>query len=97
MGSRLHALLDRRDAIRGVVERNAARAPRLFGSVARGDDSAGSDVDLLVDALPGCSLLDLGGIEIELGDLLGQRFDVRTIDDLHPKLRAAVLEQAIAL
>ncbi|WP_217996275.1 nucleotidyltransferase domain-containing protein, partial [Pseudomonas meliae] len=47
--------------------------PRIFGSVLRGTDLDGSDLDLLVDALPGATLLDLGDLEDELKSLLGRR------------------------
>lgn len=90
-------LLQRGNEIRAIVERNVATHPRLFGSVARGDDGPNSDIDILVDPGPQCSLLDLAEIEIELAEMLGRTVDVRTIRDLHPKMRPSVLEQAIAL
>lgn len=90
-------LLQRSAEIRAIVERNVATRPRLFGSVARGEDGPDSDIDILVDPGPRCSLLDLAEIEIELAEMLGRTVDVRTIRDLHPKLRPMVLDQAIAL
>jgi predicted nucleotidyltransferase len=54
----------------------------------------GSDIDLLVDALPGATLFDLGGLQDELESLLGVHVDVLTLGDLSPKFRAKVLAQA---
>ena len=68
--------------------------PRVFGSVLHGTDQEGSDLDLLVDALPGTTLFDLGGLQDELETLLGVQIDVRTPADLPPKFRAQVLAEA---
>lgn len=88
-------LLDmkRRD-VREAVGRFRAANPRVFGSVLHGTDSDGSDLDLLVDALPGATLFDLGGLQMELEALLGLRVDLLTPGDLPPKLRAKVLAEA---
>jgi predicted nucleotidyltransferase len=67
---------------------------RVFGSVLHGTDRSGSDLDLLVDALPGATLFDLAGLQIELESLLGVRVDLRTPGDLSLKFRAAVVAQA---
>lgn len=67
-----------RDAIRKVVESHRALNARLFGSVLHGDDSATSDLDVLVDALPGATLFDLGAIQVELEEVLGIPVDVLT-------------------
>lgn len=68
--------------------------PRVFGSVLRGDDSEQSDLDLLVDALPGATLFDLGGLQDELEQLLGVHVDVVTPRDLPIKFRSAVVAEA---
>lgn len=68
--------------------------PRIFGSVLHGTDREGSDLDLLVDALPGATLFDLGGLRDELETLLGIQVDVLTPADLPPKFRAQVLAEA---
>ena len=68
--------------------------PRIFGSVLHGTDQEGSDLDLLVDALPGATLLDLGDLQDELKSLLGIDVDLLTPGDLPPKLRAKVLAEA---
>ena len=87
--------LDRnRTIIREMVGRFRTANPRIFGSVLHGTDRDDSDLDLLVDALPGATLFDLGGLQIELEDLLGVSVDVRTPGDLPPKVRARVLAEA---
>jgi len=66
----------------------------VFGSVLHGDDQEGSDLDLLVDPLPGATLFDLGGLQTELEDLLGVRVDVSTPQDLPLRFRTKVLAEA---
>jgi predicted nucleotidyltransferase len=84
----------KRDAVREAVSRFRTSNPRVFGSVVRGTDHEGSDIDLLVDALPGATLFDLGGLQVELESLLGLQVDVLTPGDLPPKFRAQVLAEA---
>ena len=67
---------------------------RVFGSVLHGTDRDGSDLDLLVDTLPGATLLDLGGLQDDLELLLGVHVDLVTPGDLPPKFRAKVLAEA---
>jgi predicted nucleotidyltransferase len=84
----------KRDAVREAVRRFHTANPRVFGSVLHGDDQDGSDLDLLVDALPGATLFDLGGLQIELEELLGVPVDLQTPGDLPLKFRAQVLAEA---
>lgn len=84
----------KRSAVREAVGRFRAANPRVFGSVLHGTDRDGSDLDLLVDALPGATLLDLGDLEEELKSLLGVDVDLLTPGDLPPKFRAKVLAEA---
>ncbi|HZF28768.1 MAG TPA: nucleotidyltransferase family protein [Gammaproteobacteria bacterium] len=91
------ALKNHRDAVRAVTHRFRATNPRVFGSVATGQDREGSDLDLLVDPLPGATLFDLGGLQVELEELLGVRVDVRVPGDLPLKVRNRVLAQARAI
>lgn len=88
------ALQTHRAAIRRLVEAHRAHNARVFGSVLQGTDGDGSDLDLLVDALPGATLFDLGGLQVELEELLGVPVDVLTPDDLPLKFRNQVLAQA---
>ena len=84
----------KRDAVREVASRFHTTNPRVFGSVLHGDDQDGSDLDLLVDALPGTTLFDLGGLQVELEELLGVPVDLLTPGDLSLKFRAHVLAEA---
>lgn len=83
-----------RKAVREVTSRYQVVNPRIFGSVLHGADHDGSDLDLLVDALPGVTLFDLGGLQADLESLLGIRVDLRTPGDLPPRFRAKVLAEA---
>ena len=84
----------KRSAVREVMVRFRAANPRIFGSVLRGADRDGSDLDLLVDALPGMTLFDLGGLQDELEELLGVPVDLLTPGDLPPRVREQVLAEA---
>ena len=88
------ALQGKQAAIREVVSRYRTANPRVFGSVLHGSDVDGSDLDILVDALPGTTLFDLGGLTEELTDLLGVPVDVRTPQELHEKFREKVVAEA---
>ncbi|MBK1736115.1 nucleotidyltransferase [Halorhodospira abdelmalekii] len=83
-----------RGAVREAVGRFRTTNPRVFGSVLHGTDRNGSDLDLLIDALPGATLFDLGGLQEELETLLGVRVDVLTSADLPKKFRAKILAEA---
>ena len=87
-------LASKRQAVREAAARYRTANPRVFGSVLAGTDVEGSDLDLLVDALPGATLFDLGGLQDELESLLELRVDLRTPADLPPKFRAQVLAEA---
>lgn len=86
-----------RDTIRRLAMERGAIRVRIFGSLARGDGGPQSDVDLLVDLEEGRSALALGGILMDLQELLGRRVDVVTPAALHPNIRQKVLEQAVDL
>jgi hypothetical protein len=88
------ALTQHRDDIQRIVERHRARNVRVFGSVLSGMDRDDSDLDLLVDPLPQTTLLDLGGMQVELEYLLGVRVDVLTPADLPLRFRERVLREA---
>lgn len=83
-----------RQKILQIVAIHRATTPRVFGSVLHGDDTESSDLDLLVDPLPGATLLDLGSIQIDLEELLGIPVDVLTPGDLPAKFRQQVLQEA---
>ena len=88
-------LEEHREAIREAAIRCRTSNPRVFGSVARGNDNDNSDLDLLVDPLPGATLFDLGGLQVQLQDLLGVRVDVLTPGDLPVGFRERVLREAV--
>ena len=89
------ALERHRADIRRIVEANRARNPRVFGSVLRGEDEEGSDLDILVEALETTSLFNLSRMELRLQDLLQVRVDVRTPLDLHKRFRDSVAADAV--
>lgn len=70
------ALHIHRDAIRRIIEAHHARKPRVSGSVLRSDDTAASDLDLLIEPTPETTLLDIGAIRHELLKTLGLPVDV---------------------
>ena len=84
-----------RNEIRRIVETNRASNARIFGSVAAGEDSEDSDIDLLVDPTPETTLFDIGAIRNELRSLLGVPVDVLTPNALPAKIRSAVLAKAL--
>ena len=86
-----------RKRILAIAARHGAKRLRLFGSVARGEAGPHSDVDFLVDLEPGRSLLDLGGLLMDLQDLLGRKVDVVTEKGLHWYIRDRVLQEAVPL
>jgi uncharacterized protein len=88
------ALEKNRDFIRQATLRRRATNPRVFGSVATGLDTENSDLDILVDALPGATLFDLGGLQSELESALGVRVDLLTPQELHNSIREGVLAEA---
>lgn len=87
----------RREEILLIAAKHGARNVRIFGSVARAEAGRDSDVDVLVDLEPGRSLFDLGGLLMELQDLLGCRVDVVTEKGLRPRIRERVLREAVSL
>ncbi len=87
-------LSQHRDAVCKAALRYRVSNPRVFGSVLQGADTEGSDLDLLVDPLPGTTLFDLGGLQDELEQLMGVHVDVLTPKDLPPKFREQVLAEA---
>ena len=89
------ALKLHRDEVRRLVQQARAINPRVFGSVLRGRDTDSSDLDILVDPLPGTTLFDLGGLQIALEELLGVPDDLLTPGDLPHRSRERVLNEAV--
>ena len=84
-----------RALIRSVALKHRTINPRVFGSVLKGEDEGGSDLDLLVEPIPGTTLFDLGAIQFELEEALGIPVDVLTPGDLPGKFREQVLKDAL--
>lgn len=86
-----------RSEMRDSLRRHGVTNARIFGSVARGDDHEGSDLDLLVDFAPDTSLLDIIGIQMELEELLGISVDLVPSTGLKERVRASAEPDLIAL
>lgn len=93
----LPQLRDRRDEILRYASEHGTRNVRVFGSMARGDAAAASDVDLLVEMEPGRNLLDLVGLWQDLEDLLGTHVDVLSDGGVSPHLRERIYAEAVPL
>jgi len=91
------SIQEQRQAIFAIARRYGASDIRIFGSVARGDATESSDLDLIVRFEPGRSLLDHGGLVMDLRELLGRRVDVIDEDAMRPRFRQHVMKEAIPL
>ena len=88
---------ERREEILRLAKRHGAHSVRVFGSVARGQANASSDLDLLVAWEPGRSLLDHAGLVQDLQELLGIQVHVGTEKSLHWYVRDRILREATPL
>jgi len=94
----LRELVDsNRDEIRRIVARHHGRSVAIFGSVARGDERPGSDIDFLVELEPGTRPFEIVALGAELEEVLGVRVDVGTPDSLRERVSADVLAEAVQL
>ena len=91
------ALATHRDKLLAIAAGDGASNLRVFGSVAKGADKEGSDIDLLVDVRQGTSLFDLVGLQQDFEDALGMKVDLLTEPELHPLIRDRILAEARAL
>ena len=93
------ALESHRSRIAELLDRYGATNPRLFGSVARGDAGEDSDLDLLVDLVPGAGneLMRVSGLAEELSELLDVRVDVVAATLLRDEVSASALVDAVAV
>lgn len=87
----------KREEIMRIAARHGARNIRVFGSVARGEADEQSDIDFLVEMERGRSLLDLGGLLVDLETLLHRPVDVVTEQGLKKRIRSRVLQEAVPL
>jgi len=88
------ALASQRSRILALAAAHGASRVRVFGSVARGLDREGSDLDLLVDLPDGTSLLHIVGLQLDIEAALGVKVDLCTERELHPDLKARILAEA---
>lgn len=95
--STLETLRTRRQEIQHLASLHGAYNIRIFGSVARTEDTAESDIDFLIDMEDSRSLLDLVGFQQELQAMLNRPADVLTEKGINPYLRDKILGEAIAL
>lgn len=97
MASARTLLIEKREEILRLAALHGAANVRVFGSVARGDDSDDSDIDLLVHMEDDRSLLDMIGFAQDVGDLVGRKIDVADDESLHHVIRDHVLAEARTL
>jgi uncharacterized protein len=90
-------LQQKRDAILEIARRHGAHDVRVFGSVARGDNTEGSDLDIVVRFDHGRTLLDQGGLLMELRELLGMKVDVVSEGALTGRFGQIVRQEAVPL
>ena len=88
---------ERREEILELAKRRGAHSLRVFGSVARGEATENSDLDLLVAWEPGRSLMDHAGLVEDLQELLGVKVHVGTEKSLHWYVRDQILREATLL
>lgn len=93
----IESVQQHRPEILRIAAEHGAHNLRIFGSVARGEADDESDIDFLVEVEPGRSLLDLGGLQVELQELLARRVDIVTERGLKARVRERVLKEALPL
>jgi predicted nucleotidyltransferase len=87
----------RRGELLEVLRRHGVTNPEIFGSAARGDDHANSDVDLLVDFPAGTDIIDIIGIKHELEDVLGAPVDLVPRNGLKERVRSRAAKDLLPL
>ena len=95
--SALELIRNHRLQIMDVAARHGAGNIQVFGSVARHEEQADSDIDLLVDMAPDHDLFDMIALARELEELLRRKTDVVTREELSPYLRERILNEAVAV
>ncbi|HTV47262.1 MAG TPA: nucleotidyltransferase family protein [Phycisphaerae bacterium] len=90
-------ILKHRDEILALAKRYGASNVRIFGSVARGDATDESDLDLIVRFEPGRSLFDQGGLLMDLQELLGVKVDLISENGIRDRWRQHLMQEAVPL
>lgn len=81
-----------------VLRKRGVRKGAVFGSVARGEAGAKSDIDMLIQQPKGkFSLLDLVALERELSERLGRKVDLLTYDGIHHRVKDYILRDAVTI
>ena len=88
------ALAIHRDKLLAIAAGHGASNLRVFGSVDKGIDEEGSDIDLLVDVRKGTSLFGLVGLQLDIEEALGVKVDLCTEGGLHPELKDRILSES---
>jgi hypothetical protein len=88
---------NKREEILKIAEKHGARNVRIFGSVARGEADSKSDVDILVEFIPGSTLLSQSAMIRELESFLKLKVDVVSDRGLRDRIRERVLSEAVPL
>ncbi len=92
-----NTIKSKREAILDIARKYGATKLRVFGSMARGEESPESDLDLIVEMERGSSLLDIIAIKQDIEELLGRKVDIVTEASISPYIRSAVLREAVNL
>lgn len=92
-----NTIKSKREAILEIAKKYGATKLRVFGSVARGEESPESDIDIIVEMEKGSSLLDIIAIKQDIEELLGRKVDIVTEASISPYIRDTVLREAVNL
>ena len=95
---KISPLIERhREEIKALAKKRGLANVRVYGSMSRNEDTARSDIDLLVDMDENQSLIALGGFLTEVSRLVNRKVDVATEDTLHPKMKSRILDDCVML
>ena len=86
-----------KETINKIASNHGVLSVRVFGSFARGEENVHSDIDLLVELEPKCSLLDIISMKYEIEDLTGRKVDVVTTKGISPYLAEQIIKEAVPL
>jgi uncharacterized protein len=84
------ALAKHREEVLEIIAKYPVSNPRVFGSVARGEDVEGSDIDIVIEPAQGCSYFDLFRIEDAVSAVLKVNADVHTLKEFGPRMLSRV-------
>ena len=90
-------LRQQRKRVLAAAARHGASDVRVFGSVAKGEDTADSDIDLVADFAAGTGLFEIMALQGELEKLLGRRVDLVPFEGLRKAVRDEMARDAVAL